>query len=185
MSTYSNLISLLDNGVDGAFAATLAGLALAAAAFYAPTADNILQNARTKLKEKELENVGDVRGYDPSDTPLKREIEELKATIYTTLKAQRSLLKAFVILVVLVAHSISFDSVIDAKFLEPLAGEGLASLFQTGDVVVSAILLMIAGTNLLTGASAIGGYFKITFDEELSRINELKEAVVALRKWRR
>lgn len=53
MATLAEVLRALDGGIDGNFAASLAGLALAAAAFYSPTAQKIATEGQEKLEIKE------------------------------------------------------------------------------------------------------------------------------------
>lgn len=53
MATLAEVLRALDGGTDGNFAASLAGLALAAAAFYSPTAQKIATEGQEKLEIKE------------------------------------------------------------------------------------------------------------------------------------
>lgn len=175
MAAIIEVLALVDQGVDGAFAATVAGLSLAAAAFFAPSAKEFITEAQDQLIEldKKLERQARV-DYDYADTPYSRKCDELKAQIAATLKAQKSLLKAFFILCAFVAYSISLDQLIEEDLVRGLLPSDIALGLIGGDVAISSLLLAWAGKNLLSGTRAIGTYFDVSFEEEMKQVKELR-----------
>lgn len=162
-----NLLNALDTAIDASFAASLAGLSLAAAAFFAPAAGDFVKEKSTKLLalEREIEH----RHY-PDGSPISKERDALQRSIDQVSDAQKGLLKSFIILVFLVAYSVSIDQ---------LVGETVFSDFRLRivDVSTSALLLGLAGWKMWVGAQGIGSYFNVDFESEKKKLEEIREGI--------
>lgn len=177
MASLAGVLNALDGGIDGNFAATLAGLALAAAAFYAPVAERIATESQRELHDKEaFLDRGHRQGYGGLGTDLDREIQSLRARVANSLIAQESLIKAFVVLVGLVAYSITVDEIISIDLLSDF-GTSIAELFVGADTLISALILGWAGKNLLQGAASIGNHFQVSFDSEREQLEKYRTAL--------
>ena len=178
MASLNELIALIDQGIDTNFAASLAGLSLAAAAFFAPAAKSILDEENPKIlkleekieKAKEMGILG--------ETELQKEHDRLQKSVNGVLNAQKALLKAFIIFVWFVVYSITIDQILNRETSTSLVR--LVTSLESGvsiqilDQFVGLALLGWAGKNLWKGATGIGEYFKINFNDEAAEVVRIK-----------
>ena len=181
MAGIPDIVSLVDQGLDTNFAASIAGLSLAAVAFFAPAATTTAQNHKQRIDElDDLIDKAESKGYT-TETELTKERDRLQTSIDQILIAQNSLLKAFLIFVGFVAYSITIDQALNTDTSSSLAAlvlgiqNGLS--IQILEVFVSVALLSVGGWNLWKGARGIGDYFNVSFVEEIEHIQELKSAL--------
>ncbi|NKI32952.1 hypothetical protein [Croceivirga thetidis] len=170
----TEIVSRLDEAIGSEFVASLAGLSLAAAAFFIPNANNTLEKLQERIKvlDKSISK-GIKHGY--KETPLKKELEKLEQQVESTKKAKKGLITAFMIFTFFVVYTVGLDSWIDENLFTPglLEFNSLEFTFQTVDVVISYIFLGFAGRYLWTGTKAIGTYFDIDFNEEQKRLKDI------------
>lgn len=175
-----DFIPLLDKGIDPGFVASLAGLSLAAAAFYAPAASDTIRQTEERIAELETRvAMGAERGIH-GETDYNKELDRLRELSAATRSAQRGLIKAFLVLVILVGYTISFDQLVSADSLAYFSetfGAAAGPLLQAGDLAASTLLLSIAGANLWIGARSIGRSFDVRFDEERKRLDNFARTV--------
>lgn len=162
----SETLALLDKAVDANFVATLAGLSLAAIAFFVPSSDTIL--AKAKKEKDDLENK--VSKWEelayPGETANTKRIEELNSIIKSVSDATAGLLKSFVIFSWFLVYTITIDQVIDEKTVIEIFSSQAKLFVQTGETLVSYFFLSLAGYNLWKGVSGIKTYFNVSFDDE-------------------
>ena len=174
MDFITGLIQLVDNGIDPGFAASLAGLSLAAAAFFSPAADKVLSDAKPEMDRLQgLINRGesDAPGLT-SESENQKQFEKLEKIVKNTTEAQKGLIKAFQIFVWFVAYTISFDAMIE-EGTTSILGEIPGLLLHGSDVIVSVALLSFAGAQLWIGVQGISGYFDVNFGDEKDRAKKL------------
>ncbi|KAB8154253.1 hypothetical protein EZY14_007395 [Kordia sp. TARA_039_SRF] len=170
----TEIIARLDEAIGSDFVASLAGLSLAAAAFFIPNANNTLEKLQERIKflDKSITK-GKKHGFN--ETPLKKELKKLEKKVESTEKAKKGLITAFMIFTFYVVYTVGLDSWIDENLFTPGLVEfsSLEFTFQTVDVVISYIFLGFAGRYLWTGTRAIGTYFDIDFNEEQKRLRDI------------
>lgn len=189
MAIISEVLTLIDNGIDPGFVASLAGLSLAAAAFYAPTAANIIKENSPELEKAERDynnrlNASTKQG-GMDIRVLRKKVDKVSSLIKGAERAQKSLIKAFLIFVYFVVYSISLDQLISAETSTALFdvfgfSADLAYIPLGVDITLSAVFLWFAGKNLWDGALEIGRYFDVNFEEEQKKISILTKNVAAL-----
>jgi hypothetical protein len=162
MANVQNMLVLLDEGVDPSLVATLAGLSLAALAFYAPVAEQILRETNRSLA-----------GPEPKLSASDSELEATQKKNGATKATLKSLAKAFILLMILLAYTLTGDQVITPEILPgwPLQFVNTAI---GADVVISAVLLTSAASFLVRGALAIGSHFDVTYEEEQRRLHDIR-----------
>ncbi len=167
MDMYAQIVTLLDNGIDPAFAASLAGLSLAAAAFFAATADRIIREASERIEY--LSSRVDVSNeMGVLDSPYAKELKNRHNAIKDVSEIQASLVKAFLIFVWFVAYTISIAQLVGGNIALPQ--ETMTDVLRLGlhssDLLLSVLLLSSAGAYLWRGARGIGHYFNVSFESE-------------------
>ena len=186
MASVEQLLLLVDEGFSPEFAASLAGLSLAAATFFASVSKKTIEEASRQLEalEKTVSD-GERRGIPPELMEIHTEkIERLNKKIDDAKTSQKGLIKAFLIFVFFVVHAISLDQIISGETVGSFSGflgyaAGLPILYV--DVFISITLLTWAGKNLWQGARAIGSSFDVDFKDEMSKIEEIKKALGSIR----
>lgn len=185
MATTSEIISLLDNGIDPAFAVSVAGLSLAAAAFFSSTADTIIKDSQLAIEKIDpLIERAEQQGYTKTANHKKK--IALEKSIQQASDVQKSLIKAFLISVWFVIYTITLDQVIAddtaVKFVQYFASsdnpdtQGYGFISRVTDLGISAIMLSLAGKNLWFGAKGIGSYFDVNFSEEIESAKKILSA---------
>lgn len=180
MATVTEIINLIDQGVDPAFAASLAGLSLAAAAFFSSTADRIIKDASVKINELEAK-VEKAQNNGFRNTPYEKQVDELNQSITQATQVQKSLIKAFLIFVWFVIYSITLDQVISGETTATFLANDPTTHVYLGvrlfDLGTSTALLFWAGKHLWTGATGIGTYFDVSFEEERNKAKKLVKLI--------
>lgn len=180
MASVTEIINLIDKGVDPAFAASLAGLSLAAAAFFSSTADRIIKDSSSKIAELEpkVEKAQD-KGF--KETPYEKKINDLNLAIKQASAVQKSLIKAFLIFVWFVVYTITLDQMISGDTISSFLATDPDTQILLGarlfDLGTSTALLFWAGKNLWSGATGIGLYFDVNFEEERDKANKLVKLI--------
>ncbi|MFD1162073.1 hypothetical protein [Hwangdonia seohaensis] len=174
----TEIVSRLDDAIGSDFVASLAGLSLAAAAFFIPSANHTLEKLQERIKtlSKSITK-GSKHGYN--ETPLTKELEKLELQVKSTEKAKKGLITAFMIFTFYVVYTVGIDSWIDENLFTPGLVEfnSLEFTFQTVDVIISYIFLGFAGRYLWTGTRAIGDYFDIDFKDEQKRLKDIFDKI--------
>ncbi|GEM_PF-4505349 len=161
MANAQSILVLLDEGVDPGLVATLAGLSLAALAFYAPVAEQIIRETNRSLA-----------GPEPKLSASESELEATQKKNGATKATLKSLAKAFILLIILLAYTLTGDQVITPEIFPgwPLQFVNTAI---GADVAISAVLLTSAAKFLVHGALAISSHFDVTLEEEQRRLHKI------------
>ncbi len=175
MAVFQEIISQIDKGISPEFAASLAGLSLAAAAFFFPGADNILKETKERMNNLEIKIAkGEKHGY--TKTQLTDEYQNIEKVRKNTKAAQEGLIKAFLIFTWFLVYTISIDQIIDINFFKDIIkydAQLLENVVVSADVAFSIILLGWAGKNLWRGAIGIQKYFNVSFDEDREKVKQI------------
>jgi len=172
-----DLYSLLDKAIDPNFVATLAGLSLAAYAFFSPQCDKLLKDAKSELSRTEDKvHKGKDKGIN-AETPNSQRILELNQIIKSINDAVTGLLKAFIIFSVMLIYTISIDQVINKETLDSFFGIEDNSFFALSDIIISYIFLSSATIYLYKGVFGIKKFFKVSFNDDK------KQAIEFIKNW--
>jgi hypothetical protein len=174
----TEIVSKLDRATSPELVATLAGLSLAAAAFFIPNANQTLQTLQARINE--LDKIipkGEKHGYN--QTQYTTELENLQKQVNGIKVAKKGLITAFMIFTFYVIYTVGFDSWIDENLFTPGLEQFHARefTFQIIDTAISCIFLGFAGSYLWKGTLAIGNYFDVDFKEEQKRLKEILEKI--------
>ena len=169
MTNISQIAGAIDGSIDAQLIATLAGLTLIAAIFSPVTQSAIReQGALLTDLEKKIETAGN-RAFDPSDTPVKREAERLNKSISLMAGTSKSLVRAFLILICLLAYGVTIDPIISANSALIRGNLGTETLPGI-EAAVSLLLLGRAMLLLWKGAQGIGAAFDVSIQDELRQV---------------
>lgn len=178
--SFNDILSQLDNAIDSNFVASLAGLSLAAIAFFTPGSDGILLAARQEKKrlEKNLERAGD-KGYN-GESGYQQQLENINKTIVAVSDANAGLMKAFIIFSWFLVYTITVDYIFNEKTTTEMFSSQWSMFVGIGEILFSYIFLSLAGKNLWKGVSGIKRYFNVNFNEEreqaINILNTLNKA---------
>lgn len=180
MEILQEIINQIDKGIGPEFAASLAGLSLAAAAFFFPNAKVVLDEGKVKLAElnKKIDRAEN-RGYN-YDSELKQERSKIETTLKSIDDAQKGLIKAFLIFTWFLVYTVSIDQIFNIDFVKNIlkVENSQAIQFITfSDLVLSGILFAWAGKNLWEGAMGIRNYHKVNFTDEKEQLMKVLEKI--------
>lgn len=175
MTGIGQIIDAIDGSIGAQLAATLAGLALVAAAFSPATQTAIEEKKAALTYLQERIEKAERTGQRIPDTPSKRDAERLNLSIALMVDINRSLVRAFVMLIWLLAYSVTIDPIVgpDVDLVRNLP---IADLVFAIDDAISLVLLGWAVILLLKGARGIGEAFGVSLKKELAQIRRDDES---------